>query len=129
MSNRFLVLSFLLFISFTSLSQIVINLDFEDVQIVDFNLYLTLPKGIERNTTEDFTEGIAQQFFYKDGSSVVLTTSPMGGLTLPENELEGYNFRLERIDRITFMYAVRNSRKAEFDKAFDFMKKNGLKKK
>ena len=51
-------------------------------------------------------------------------------LELPENENTETHSREQSVDRIRMIYGnVKTERKAEFDKAFDLMKENGLKKK
>ena len=103
---------------------------FEDVQINKSDSYLTLPKGINKNIVEEYTEGFYQMFFYTDGSSVIILKGGNAILELPKNDNPDRFARKEIINRIQMVYGnVKLKRKAEFDKAFDLMKKNGIKKK
>lgn len=107
-----------------------IEYSFENVQISTSELYLTLPTGIVKNEVEDFTEGIYQQYIYSDKSLVLISTNGMGQITLPEKQYPGFHWRKEKIDGIQVAYVnVKSERKAEFDKAFDLMIENGIKKK
>lgn len=108
-----------------------IKYSFEDVKIDSTQIYLKLPTGIIKNKVEDFTEGIFQQFIYFDKSLVIISTSGMGQINLTEKDSNpNTHWRLEIIDGIQIAYwNVKSERKAEFDKAFDLMKENGLEKK
>jgi hypothetical protein len=107
-----------------------IEYSFADVQINNSDLYLTLPTGILKNEVEDYTEGIYQNFIYSDNSFVIISTSGFGTIKITENQNSEYHNRKENIDGIQIVYDnVKSERKAEFDKAFDLMKKNGIKKK
>ncbi|WP_147239402.1 hypothetical protein [Tenacibaculum sp. E3R01] len=91
---------------------------------------MTLPIGIEKNEVEDYTEGIFQNFIYSDKSFVIISTSGFGQIKSPENEYPEFHWRKEKIDGIQITYGnVKTERKAEFDKAFDLMKENRIKKK
>jgi len=99
-----------------------------DVQIGNSQHYLTLPTGIVRNHIEDYTEGIYQDFYYSDNCVVIVSTSGFGQVTLPEENRIGFYDRKEVINGIQIAYInVEAERKAEFDKAFDLMKENGIK--
>jgi hypothetical protein len=51
-------------------------------------------------------------------------------LELPENKNAETHSREQSVDGIQMVYGnVKTERKAEFDKAFDLMKENGIKKK
>jgi len=103
---------------------------FEDIQINKSDSYLTLPKGIYKNIVKEYTEGFYQIFFYKDDSSVIILKGGNTILELPKNDNPDRFARKEIINRIQLVYGnVKLKRKAEFDKAFDLMKKNGIKKK
>ncbi|RBW57137.1 hypothetical protein DS884_11160 [Tenacibaculum sp. E3R01] len=107
-----------------------IEYSFADVQIKKTDYYLTLPIGIEKNEVEDYTEGIFQNFIYSDKSFVIISTSGFGQIKSPENEYPEFHWRKEKIDGIQITYGnVKTERKAEFDKAFDLMKENRIKKK
>jgi len=107
-----------------------IEYSFADVQIKETDYYLTLPIGIEKNEVEDYTEGIFQNLIYSDKSFVIISTSGFGQIKSPENEYPEFHWRKEKIDGIQIAYGnVKTERKAEFDKAFDLMIENGIKKK
>ncbi|WP_407556299.1 hypothetical protein [Winogradskyella sp. 4-2091] len=92
--------------------------------------YLTLPIGIEKNQVESYEEGFYQDFVYSDNSYVIILRGGNAGLELPKNENSETHSRKEYIDGTEMVYGnVKTERKAEFDKAFDIMKENGLKKK
>jgi hypothetical protein len=101
-----------------------------DVQINKSESYLTLPKGIKINKVTELTEGFYQIFFYSDHSSVIILKGENTILELPTNDNPNAFARKEIIDGIQMVYGnVMTKRKAEFDKAFDLMKKNGIMKK
>ncbi len=101
-----------------------------DVQINKSDYYLTLPIGIEKNQIDSYEEGFYQYFIYSDKSYVAILRGANATLELPENENSETHSREQSVDRIRMIYGnVKTQRKAEFDKAFDLMKENGLKKK
>lgn len=101
-----------------------------DVQVNKSNYYLTLPTGIKKNKVDTYTEGFYQQFVYYDNSYVIILSGGNAELNEPNEQNPETHFRRQSVDRIQMIYGnVTNERKAEFDKAFDIMKQNGLKKK
>ena len=107
-----------------------IEYSFEDVQINTSDYYLTLPAGIIKNKVDSYEEGFYQHFVYPDNSYVIILRGGNAELELPKNENSGIHSRRQYIDRIIMVYGnVKTERKTEFDKAFDMMKENGLKKK
>jgi hypothetical protein len=107
-----------------------IEYSFADVQINKSDYYLTLPIGIKKNEVDNYTEGFYQHFIYSDNSYVIILRGGNATLELPENENSETHSRKESIDGIRMVYGnVKAERKAEFDKALDLMKENGIKKK
>lgn len=107
-----------------------IEYSFADVQINKSDYYLTLPKDIEENKVTSYTEGFYQHFIFSDNSYVIILRGGNAELELPKNDNPEIYSRYESIDRVRMVYGnVKTERKAEFDKAFDLMKKNGIKKK
>jgi len=107
-----------------------IEYSFVDVQINRSNSYLTLPIDIKENKVTSFTEGFYQHFIFSDNSYVIILKGGNAELELPKSDNPEIYSRYESIDRIRMVYGnVKTERKAEFDKAFDLMKKNGIKKK
>ncbi|MBL4569383.1 MAG: hypothetical protein JKY69_07020 [Flavobacteriaceae bacterium] len=103
---------------------------FEDIQINTSDYYLTLPIGIKKNEVDNYTEGFYQHFVYSDNSYVIILRGGNAGLELPKSDNPKIHSRKENIDGIRMIYGnVKSERKAEFDKAFDLMKENGIKKK
>ena len=103
---------------------------FEDVQVNTTDYYLTLPKGIVENKVTNYTEGFYQHFIFSDNSYVIILRGGNAELELPKSDDSEIHSRAESIDGIRMIYAnVKTERKAEFDKAFDLMKENGIKKK
>ena len=107
-----------------------IEYPFTDVQINQSPYYLTLPIGIKENKVETYTEGFYQHFIYSDNSYVVILRGGNAELNQPKNADPEIHSRKQTVDRVRMIYGnVKPDRKAEFDKAFDLMKENGLKKK
>ncbi|TVZ59231.1 hypothetical protein NA63_1758 [Flavobacteriaceae bacterium MAR_2010_105] len=107
-----------------------IEYSFADVQINKSDYYLTLPIGIKKNEVDNYTEGFYQHFIYSDNSYVIILRGGNATLELPENKNSETHSRKESIDGIRMVYGnVKAERKSEFDKAFDLMKENGIKKK
>ena len=107
-----------------------IEYSFEDVQINTSDYYLTLPIGITKNEVNTYTEGFYQHFIYSDNSYVVILRGGNAELELPYNDNSEIHSRRQFVDRVIMIYGnVKTERKEEFDKAFDIMKENGLKKK
>ncbi|RIA09723.1 hypothetical protein OE09_1569 [Flavobacteriaceae bacterium MAR_2010_72] len=107
-----------------------IEYSFEDVQVNKSDYYLTLPIGIEKNQIDSYEEGFYQYFIYSDKSYVAILRGGNATLELPKNENSETHSREQSVDRIRMIYGnVKTERKAEFDKAFDLMNENGLKKK
>ena len=107
-----------------------IEYSFVDVQINKSDYYLTLPKDIKENKVTSYTEGFYQHFIFSDNSYVIILRGGNAELELPKSDNPEIYSRYENIDRIRMVYGnVKTERKAEFDKAFDLMKKNGIKKK
>ena len=107
-----------------------IEYSFADVQINTSDYYLTLPTGITKNKTDSYEEGFYQHFVYSDNSYVTILRGGNAELELPKSDNAEIHSRYESIDRIRIVYGnVKPERKAEFDKAFDLMKENGIKKK
>ena len=103
---------------------------FTEVQINKSDYYLTLPIGIEKNQVESYEEGFYQYFIYSDKSYVAILRGGNATLELPENENAETHSREQSVDRIRMIYGnVKTERKAVFDKTFDLMKENGIKKK
>ena len=106
-----------------------IEYSFADVQVNKSDYYLTLPIGIEKNQVDTYEEGFYQYFVYSDKSYVTILRGGNATLELPENENPEIHSRKENIDGVRMVYGnVTSERKAEFDKAFDLMKENGIKK-
>jgi hypothetical protein len=107
-----------------------IEYSFADVQINKSDYYLTLPTDIKENKVTDYTEGFYQHFIFSDNSYVIILKGGNAELELPKSDNPEIFSRYESIDRIRMVYGnVKKERKAEFDQAFDLMKKNGIKKK
>lgn len=107
-----------------------IEYSFEDVQVNKSDYYLTLPTGIIKNQVDSYEEGFYQHFVYSDNSYVIILRGGNAELELPKSNNPKIHSRYESIDRIRMVYGnVKSERKAEFDKAFDLMKENGIKKK
>lgn len=103
---------------------------FEDVQIYNSNYYLMLPAGIIENKVDIYAEGFYQDFIYSDKSVIVILRGGNAGLDEPKIDNHDIHSRLQSVDGIQMIYGnVKTERKAEFDKAFDLMKQQGLKKK
>ena len=103
---------------------------FEDVQVNTSDDYLTLPTGIIKNKVDSYEEGFYQHFVYPDNSYVIILRGGNAELNKPKNDNPEIHSREQSVDRIRMIYGnVKTERKAEFDKAFDLMKENGLKKK
>jgi hypothetical protein len=101
-----------------------------EVQINETNYYLTLPTGIKKNEVTTYEEGFYQQFTYTDNSFVVILRGGNAELDEPKSDNPKIYSRKQRVDRIIMVYGnVKPERKAEFDKAFDLMKENGILKK
>jgi hypothetical protein len=107
-----------------------IEYSFEDVQVNKSDYYLTLPPAIIKNQVDSYEEGFYQHFVYSDNSYVIILRGGNAELELPKSNNPKIHSRYESIDRIRMVYGnVKSERKAEFDKAFDLMKENGIKKK
>jgi hypothetical protein len=107
-----------------------IEYSFEDVQVRESDHYLTLPSGIIINEVNTYEEGFYQHFIYSDNSYVIILKGGNAELDLPENANSGIHSRRQYVDRVIMVYGnVKTERKVEFDKAFDIMKLNGIKKK
>ena len=107
-----------------------IEYSFVDVQINKSNYYLTLPAGITKNKVDHYEEGFIQQFIYSDKSYVIILRGGNADLELPNSDNAEIHSRYESVDRIQMVYGnVKSERKEEFDRAFDLMKVNGIKKK
>ena len=103
---------------------------FENVQINTTDYYLTLPKGIIENKITNYTEGFYQHFIFSDNSYVIILRGGNAELELPQSDNSQIYSWEQSVDRIRMVYGnVKSERKAEFDKAFDLMKENGIKKK
>jgi hypothetical protein len=106
-----------------------IEYSFADVQINKSDYYLTLPIGIKKNEVDIYTEGFYQHFIYPDNSYVIILRGGNAELKEPENDNSEFHSRGQSVDGIRMIYGnVKSERKAEFDKAFDLMKENGIKK-
>ncbi|OBX18711.1 hypothetical protein LX77_03906 [Gelidibacter algens] len=107
-----------------------IEYSFEDVQVNTSDDYLTLPTGIIKNKVDSYEEGFYQHFVYPDNRYVIILRGGNAELNEPKNDNPEIHSREQSVDRIRMIYGnVKTERKAEFDKAFDLMKENGLKKK
>ena len=130
MKKKITILIFGILILFSCKQKSGIEYSFEDVQINKSDYYLTLPIGIEKNQIDSYEEGFYQYFIYSDNSYVAMLRGGNATLELPENENSETHSREQSVDRIRMIYGnVKTERKAEFDKAFDLMKENGIKKK
>jgi hypothetical protein len=102
---------------------------FEQVQVNTTDLYLTLPKDIIENKVTTYEEGYYQHFIFSDNSFVIILR---GGNAELHNKIDSPEtfYRKQSVDGIRMIYDhVKSERKAEFDKAFNLMKENGLKRK
>tara|TARA_R110002124_G_scaffold285930_1_gene465402 strand:+ start:77 stop:469 length:393 start_codon:yes stop_codon:yes gene_type:complete len=107
-----------------------IEYSFADVQVNKSDYYLTLPLGIEKNQVDSYEEGFYQYFVYSDKSYVAILRGGNAELIEPENNKPDFHSRGQSVDGIRMIYGnVKSERKTEFDKAFDLMKENGIKKK
>lgn len=130
MNKKIIILIFGILILLSCKQNSGIEYSFEDVQINKSDYYLTLPIGIEKKQIDSYEEGFYQYFIYSDNSYVAILRGGNATLELPENENSETHSREQSVDRIRMIYGnVKTERKAEFDKAFDLMKENGLKKK
>jgi len=130
MNKKYLILIFGILILLSCKLKSGIEYSFADVQINNSDYYLTLPIGIEKNQIDSYEEGFYQYFVYPDKSYVAIMKGGNATLELPENGNSAIHSRKESIDGIRMIYGnVTSERKAEFDKAFDLMKENGIKKK
>ena len=129
MNRKILILIFGILILSNCKQKSGIEYSFADVQVNKSDYYLTLPIGIEKNQVDTYEEGFYQYFVYSDKSYVTILRGGNATLELPENENPEIHSRKESIDGVRMVYGnVTNERKAEFDKAFDLMKENGIKK-
>lgn len=130
MNRKIFILIFGILILSNCKSKSGTEYSFEDVQINQSDYYLTLPVGITKNEVNTYEEGFYQHFIYSDNSYVVILRGGNAELNEPKNDNPEFHSRGQSIDRIRMIYGnVKTERKAEFDKAFDIMKENGLKKK
>ena len=130
MNKKITILIFGILILLSCKQNSGIEYSFEDVQINKSDYYLTLPTGIEKKHIDSYEEGFYQYFVYSDNSYVAILRGGNATLELPENENSETHSREQSVDRIRMIYGnVKTERKAEFDKAFDLMKENGIKKK
>ena len=130
MNRKTLILLFGISILTNCKQESRIEYSFTDVEINKSDYYLTLPIGIEKNDVHNFTEGFYQHFIYSDDSYVVILRGGNAVLDVPKNVNSEIHSRGQSVGRIRMIYGnVKSERKAEFDEAFDLMKKNGLKKK
>jgi hypothetical protein len=107
-----------------------IEYSFEKVQISSSDYYLILPSGIVRNQVETYEEGFTQYFIYSDNSYVIILKGGNAELELPKSDNPEIHSRFQTINRIQMVYGnVKSERNVEFDRAFDLMKANGIKKK
>ena len=129
MNTKNLILIFGIIILVNCKPKSEIEYSFAEVQVYKSDYYLTLPSGIKKNNVNTYTEGFYQDFVYSDNSYVIILRGGNAGLELDENDSPEFHSRVQSVDGIRMLYGnVKSERKAEFDKAFDLMKENGIKK-
>ena len=102
---------------------------FQDVQISTSDNYLVLPSGFVTDEVNSYEEGFTQHFIYSDSSYVIILKGSNADLAVPGGQNTDNYSREQNVEGIQMLYGnVRADRKAEFDQAFDLMKKNRLKK-
>jgi len=129
MNRKFFILIFGILILSNCKQKSRTEYSFAKVQINESDYYLTLPIGIKKNEVDNYTEGFYQHFIYADNSYVIILRGGNAELNEPENDNPDFHSRGQSVDGIRMIYGnVKSERKAEFDKAFDLMKENGIKK-